>query len=113
MRRRREGGAGTAMIAGGLSAVAGGGLRIGESDRMLTLESDDPLSEAKGSTCRNHVSSPSVENRAVRGLFGGGGGGPCEDDASGCGVSLCSNGRSDAREGIRSCGRCAVELPSE
>ena len=112
VRRRREGGAGTAMIAGGLSAGAGGGIRIGESDRMLTLESDDPLSEAKGSTCRNHVSPPSVENRAVRGLFGGGGGGPCDDDASGCGTSLGSNGSSVARDGMRRCGGCAVGPPA-
>ena len=100
-RRRREGGEGTAMVVGGPSAGTGGGIRIGESDRMLTLESEVPLSDAKGSTCRNHVSPPSVENRAVRGLFGGGGGGPCEDDASGRGVSLCTNGRSVARDGMR------------
>ena len=82
-RRRREGGEGTAMVAGGPSAGTGSGSRMGESDRMLTLESEVPLSDAKGSTCRNQVSPPSVENKAVRGLFGGGGGGPCDDAASG------------------------------
>ena len=82
-RRRREGGEGTAMVAGGTSAGTGGGSRMGESERMLTLESEVPLSDAKGSTCRNQVSPPSVENKAVRGLFGGGGGGPCDDAASG------------------------------
>ena len=49
-RRRREGGDGTAKVAGGGSAGGGGGKRVGDSDPMLTLESEVPLSGAKGST---------------------------------------------------------------
>ena len=77
---------------------------------MLTLPSDpellsaakestDPLSDEseKGSTCRNHVSPPSVENRAVLGLLGGGGGGSCDEAASGWAKSSCSRGGSGGR----------------
>ena len=59
-------------------------------------ESEEPLSEENenGSTWRNHVSPPSVVNRAVRGLFGGGGGGSCDGAASGWAESFCSCGGS-------------------
>ena len=81
---------------------------MGESEPMLTLESEVPLSGAKGSTWRNHVSPPSVENRAVRGLFGGGGGGPCDGAASGWAESLSSCGRTVAKAGMIMGNGCAA-----
>ena len=67
-----------------------------EPELLSAAEPPEPLSDdsENGSTWRNHVSPPSIVNKAERGLFGGGGGGACDDAASGRARSSCSRGGS-------------------